>query len=85
MNASTTILNPSPTRTRFPMSNNIRQDLIKTIQTLDDENLLAVREYIQFIQDAGEEQPTNEDLEAISIGRQEFAGGEFVTWGKPSS
>ena len=67
------------------MSNNIRQDLIKTIQTLDDENLLAVREYIQFIQDAGEEQPTNEDLEAISTGQQEYAHGEFVAWEKSSS
>ena len=67
------------------MSDNIRQELIKTIQKLDDENLLAVSEYIQFIQDAGEEQPTVEDLESISIGRQEYARGEFVTWGKPSS
>ena len=67
------------------MNENIRRDLIKTIQALDDENLLAVREYIQFIQDAGEEQPTVEDLESISIGRQEYARGEFVTWGKPSS
>ena len=67
------------------MSDNIRQELIKTIQKLDDENLLAVSEYIQFIQDAGEEQPTNEDRQAISIGRQEYARGEFVTWGKPSS
>ena len=67
------------------MSDNIRQELIKTIQKLDDENLLAVREFIQFIQEAGEEQPTVEDLESISIGRQEYARGEFVTWGKPSS
>ena len=67
------------------MSDNIRQELIKTIQKLDDENLLAVREYIQFIQEAGEEQPTVEDLESIAIGRQEYARKEFVTWGKPSS
>jgi hypothetical protein len=67
------------------MNDNIRQEVIKTIQKLDDENLLAVREYIQFIRDAGDEQPTNEDLESISIGRQEYARGEFVTWGKPSS
>ncbi len=67
------------------MNDNIRQELVKTIQKLDDENLLAVREYIQFIQEAGEEQPTNEDLESISIGRQEYARGEFVKWGKPSS
>jgi hypothetical protein len=70
---------------RFSMNDNIRQEVIKTIQKLDDENLLAVREFIQFIQEAGEEPPTVEDLESISIGRQEYARGEFVTWGKPSS
>lgn len=67
------------------MNDNIRQDLIKTIEALDDENLLAVSDYIQFIRDAGEEQPTNEDHQAISIGRQEYASGEFIRWGKPTS
>ncbi|MFA6222559.1 MAG: hypothetical protein WC647_09610 [Desulfomonilaceae bacterium] len=65
------------------MNENIRQDLIKTILTLDDENVLAVREYIEFISDVQEEEPTSQDLQAIFKGLQEFANGEYVTWEKP--
>jgi hypothetical protein len=65
------------------MNDNIRQDLIKTIQMLDDKNILAVREYIEFIRDVQEEEPMNEDLQAIFKGRQEYADGEYVTWEKP--
>ena len=45
--------------------------------------LLAVREYIEFICDVQEEEPMNEDLQAIFKGRQEYADGEYVTWEKP--
>jgi type IV secretory pathway VirJ component len=67
------------------MNEKIRENLIKTIQNLDDETILAISDYIEFIRDAQEEAPTDQDFQAILTGRHEYAQGEYVTWRKTST
>ncbi len=66
------------------MNESMRENLIRTIQKLDDENLLAVSQYIDFLCDSGEEAPSDEDVQAILKGRQEFDLGEYTSWEKTS-
>ncbi len=66
------------------MNESMREDLIRTIQKLDDENLLAVSQYIDFLCDSAEEAPSDEDVQTILKGRQEFDRGEYRSWEKAS-
>jgi len=58
----------------------IREELIKAIETMDEENLKAVLDYVRLLQEPEEVEPTEEERTAIARGREEFARGEYVRW-----
>jgi len=58
----------------------IRAEIIKSLNTLSDEALEGVLEYIRFIQEPEEVEPTKEDLKAIAEGEEAYAKGEYVKW-----
>lgn len=60
------------------MNENVRQYLIKTIESMDDDNLLAVKDYIDFLTESMEEDPSETDVEDILKGRHQFQSGEYV-------
>ena len=60
------------------MNENVRHYLIKTIESMDDENLLAVKDYIDFLTESVEEEPSETDIEDIMKGREQFQQGEYV-------
>ena len=60
------------------MNENVRKYLIKTIESMDDDNLLAVKDYIDFLTESVEEDPSETDVEDILKGRQQFQSGEYV-------
>ena len=62
------------------MTHHIREDLIRKLETLSDEDVLAVLEYIDFIRESQDVDPTEEDLQAIVKGREEYSRGEYVEW-----
>ena len=62
------------------MTHHIREDLIRKLETLSDEYVLAVLEYIDFIRESQDVDPTEEDLQAIVKGREEYSRGEYVEW-----
>ncbi|MGA7564238.1 MAG: hypothetical protein WBW55_13610 [Desulfobaccales bacterium] len=59
---------------------NLREEIIKSLNTLSEEDLEGVWENINFIQEPGEVEPTAEEVAAISRGKQEIARGEVVRW-----
>lgn len=58
----------------------IRENLIKAIEGLPEDALEGVLEYVHFIQEAEEAEPTEDELKAIARGEKEFASKEFVRW-----
>ena len=58
----------------------IREEIIKNLDTLSEDALEGVLEYIRFIQEPEEVEPTAEDVAAIARGKQEIARGEVVRW-----
>jgi hypothetical protein len=65
--------------------NQVRQDLMRRLETLSDEHVMALLEYIDFIRDSQDADPTEDDLQAITKGREEYARGEYVEWRGKSS
>jgi hypothetical protein len=59
---------------------NIREEIIKNLDTLSEDDLEGVLEYIRFIQEPEEVEPTAEDAAAIARGKQEIARGEVLSW-----
>ena len=59
---------------------NIREEIIKSLNTLSEDALEGVLEYIRFIQEPEEVEPTEEELKAIAEGEKAYAKGEFVRW-----
>ena len=59
---------------------NIREEIIKNLNTLSEDALEGVLEYIRFIQEPEEVEPTAEEVAAIARGKQEIARGEVVRW-----
>ena len=59
---------------------NLREEIIKNLDTLSEDALEGVLEYIQFIQEPEEVEPTEGDLKAIARGKEEIARGEVVGW-----
>lgn len=57
-----------------------REEIIKAIATLPEEALEGVLEYIRFIQEPEEVEPTQEEMAAIARGKEEIARGEVVRW-----
>jgi len=59
---------------------NIREEIIKSLNTLSEDALEGVLEYIRFIQEPEEVEPTEEELKAIAEGEKSYAKGEYVRW-----
>jgi len=59
---------------------NLREEIIKNLGTLSEDALEGVLEYIRFIQEPEEVEPTEKEIEAIARGKKEIAWGEVVCW-----
>jgi hypothetical protein len=59
---------------------NIKEELIKAINNLPEEALEGVLDYVRFIQEPEEVEPTEDELRAIARGQEEYAKGEYVLW-----
>lgn len=58
----------------------IREDIKKAIDKLSEEELDAVMEYLRFVLEPEEVEPTEEEAEVVARGRKERAAGEVVRW-----
>lgn len=58
----------------------IKEQIIEALDRLPPESLEGVLEYVQFIEEPEEVTPTNEELEAIRRGEEEYGRGEYVRW-----
>ena len=59
---------------------NLREEIIKTLDTLCEDALEGVLEYIRFIQEPEEVEPTAEEIAIIARGKEEIASGDLVDW-----
>jgi hypothetical protein len=59
---------------------NIREEIIQSLNTLSEDALEGVLEYIRFIQEPEEVEPTESELKAITQGEEAYAKGEYVRW-----
>ena len=59
---------------------NIREEIIKNLDTLSEEDLEGVLDYIRFIQEPEEVEPTGEEIAIIARGKEEIARGEVMPW-----
>jgi hypothetical protein len=59
---------------------NLREEIIKNLNSLSEEALEGVLEYIRFIQEPEEVEPTEEELKDIAQGEEAYAKGQFVRW-----
>ena len=59
---------------------NIREEIIRNLDTLREEDLEGVLDYIRFIQEPEEVEPTAEEIANIARGKAEIAKGEVVWW-----
>jgi hypothetical protein len=57
-----------------------REEIIKNLDTLSEDDLEGVLEYIRFIQEPEEVEPTEEELKAIAEGEEAYSKGENVRW-----
>jgi len=62
------------------LNKSIREEIIKALQNLSEESLESVLEYVRFIREPEEVEPTEEELKAIIQGEEAFAKGDFVKW-----
>ncbi|NSW83182.1 MAG: hypothetical protein HPY90_07890 [Syntrophothermus sp.] len=58
----------------------IREELLKAIEAMSEEDLRAVLDYVRLLQEPEEVEPTEEEREAIARGREEYARGEYMKW-----
>jgi hypothetical protein len=58
----------------------LRDELFKIIADMSEEELSAVMEYIRFLREPEEVEPTADELRDIARGREEYPRGEFVVW-----
>ena len=59
---------------------NLRAEIIKNLDTLSEDALEGVLEYIRFIQEPEEVEPTAEEIAIIARGKAEIASGDLVDW-----
>jgi hypothetical protein len=59
---------------------NIREEIIKALVALREEDLEGVLDYIRFIQEPEEVEPTAEEIAIIAKGKEEIASGDLVDW-----
>lgn len=57
-----------------------REEIIKNLDTLSEDDLEGVLEYIRFIQEPEEVEPTEEESKAIAEGEEAYSKGEYVRW-----
>ncbi len=57
---------------------NLREEIIESLNNLSEENLEGVLEYINFIQEPEEVEPTGDEIAAIARGEEAYRRGEFV-------
>ena len=55
---------------------NLREEINNALEKLPDEALEGVLEYIRFIQEPEEVEPTAEEIAIIARGKEEIASGE---------
>jgi hypothetical protein len=58
----------------------IREEVNKALDTLPEDALEGVLEYIQFITGPPEVEPSAEERKAIKRGREEFSRGGYVKY-----
>ena len=58
----------------------IREELLEAIEGMADEDLTAIFDYVRFLKEPEEIEPTEEERIAISKGREEYAKGEYLKW-----
>jgi len=59
---------------------NLRAEIIKNLDVLSEDALEGVLEYIRFIQEPEEVEPTEEEIAIIARGKEEIASGDLVDW-----
>jgi len=59
---------------------NIREEIIKALDTLSEDSLEGILEYVRFIQEPEEVEPTEEEIAIIARGKAETARGDLVSW-----
>lgn len=62
------------------MKTKTRKEIEKALDTLSEENLEAVLDYLHFVQESEEVEPTEEEKKAIAKGEEAFEKGEYVRW-----
>ena len=58
----------------------IREELLKAIEGMGEEELEAVWDYVRLLREPEEVESTAEEREAIFRGRAEYDRGEYVKW-----
>jgi hypothetical protein len=58
----------------------LRAEIDKALESLSQDALEGVLEYIRFIQEPEEVEPTEEEIAVIARGKEEIAGGDLVDW-----
>lgn len=61
-------------------SQEIKEQIIETLDKLPVESLVGVLEYVQFIAEPETVKATAEELEAIRTGDEEYQKGESTRW-----
>ena len=59
---------------------NIREKIIKALDRLSEDSLEGVLEYVKFIQEPEEVEPTAEESAIIARGKADIACGDLVDW-----
>lgn len=58
----------------------VKEEIIKSLDKIPQESLEAVLDYINFLMEPEEAEPTEDEIKAITRGRKDFEKGEFVKW-----
>lgn len=58
----------------------VREEIDKALDSLSEEALEAVLDYVCFVKEPEEVEPTEEESRALAKGKEEFARGEYVKW-----
>jgi hypothetical protein len=59
---------------------NLRAEIIKSLGTLSEDALEGALDYIRFIQEPEEVEPTAEEIAIIARGKEEIASADLVPW-----
>jgi len=59
---------------------NLREEIHNALEKLPDDALEGVLDYIRFIQEPEEVEPTAEEIAIIARGKEKIASGDSVPW-----